>query len=307
MYKKILVPLDGSPLAEVALPYAEELAGKLGSEIVLLHVSKSEKQRYDLLPDMYYIEKTIESAKHGAQKCLGDLVATDIKVESVILIGYPAEVIVEYADMKDVDLIIMATHGRSGIKRWALGSVADKVVRATDKPVALIRAKDAHDDVSEKGGLDRILVLLDGSETSEAVIPHVRELGSKLKTEIILLRTVERVDHVYAADMAVAHVPYTDEEMEPLMRGAGDYLVKVGNLLEGSGINPRTEVKIGDAAAEIIKFADEVNADLVAMSTHGRSGISRWNLGSVASKVLHAGSTPLLLVRTNAVLPDSDQ
>lgn len=296
-YEKILVPLDGSELAEVALPYAEQLAGKLGSEIILLHVSGSTERSYDQLPDMYYIKKKVEATWYGAQTYPLKSAETEVKVESEIVVGNPAEAIVEYVDKKDIALIIMATHGRTGIRRWALGSVADKVVRAINRPVMLIRARDAHTAVCERGMLTKILVPLDGSAESEAVIPYVRELGSKLKAEIVLFESVPRIDHVYGAEMTVARVPYTDEEMEPLKAEAEVYLERVGNLLKDSGITLGTEVTIGDAAEEIIKLSDKIPVDMVAMSTHGRSGISRWSLGSVAIKVLHAGNTPLLLVK----------
>ena len=297
MYDKILVPLDGSSLSEVALPYAEELAGKLCSEILLLHVSESKKHQYDLLPDMYYIETIIESTRCGAQKHLGKLVATEIKVESIILVGDPAEEIVDYAEKEEVDFIVMATHGRTGISRWALGSVADKVVRASNTPVILIRAMGTHPDIREQDIIRRILVPLDGSKESEIIIPHIENLAFKLKAEVILFRSVPRANHVYGAEMTVAHVPYTNEEMEPFRAEAEVYLEKVRNQLQESGIILETKVTIGNAADAIIELSDEIPVDMVAMSTHGRSGIKRWSLGSVASKVSHAGNTPLLLVR----------
>ena len=170
MYEKILVPLDGSELAELALPYAEELAGRLGSEVNLLAVSRSaETESYH--EHLIYIERMVEPTKRGAERYRKKPYEGAIKVESVVLVGHPAEEIVDYADKADIDLIVMATHGRSGIRRWALGSVADKVVRATKRPVALIRAKDARSDVREKGILNKALILLDGSKEGEAVIP----------------------------------------------------------------------------------------------------------------------------------------
>ncbi len=298
MYKKILVPLDGSELAEVALPYAEELAKRLDAEINIIVVEDYSMNKAHGHTQVYAKEK-YQNMQNHAEWYLGRLAVKAEKVKSTTLIGYPAESIVAHADMEDINLIVMATHGRTGIKRWALGSVADKVVRATNRPIALVRAKHASPDVRQKVALNKILVPLDGSEMSELIIPHVRELGSKLNTEIILLQVVERVDHVYGAYMSVAHVPYTDEEMEPLKRESVIYLAAASNQLKGSGIDAITEVKIGNAAEEIINLADEVNADLVAMTTHGHCGLRRWTMGSVAQKVLHHGNTPLMLVRAS--------
>jgi len=295
MYEKILVPLDGSELAEVDLPYAEELAGRLGSEGTLLYVSESAEDRYHRMP--IYMQEMAKATKRNAERYLEKPEGKAIKVESTVLVGHPADEIVAYADKEDIGLIVMATHGRSGIKRLALGSVAEKIVRTARQPVALIRAKGARPDVREKGMLKKALVPLDGSKESEASIPYIEELASKLKAEVVLFQVLEPTRYVYAGGAGAAKTPYTEKEMAPLKASAGDYLKKVAGGLEGKGITTRYEVRVGTAAEEIIKLADELYVDMVAMSTHGRSGISRWAFGSVADKVLHAGNTPLLLVR----------
>ena len=293
MYERILVPLDGSQLAEVALPYAEELAGRLGSEVTLLSVSESdETESYH--EALTYIMRMAEPTKQGAERNLGKLVAKEVKVDSRALVGYPAEEVVDYAEKADIGLIVMSTHGQSGIRRWALGSVADKVVRATKRPVALIKAKGARPDVREKGILNKALVPLDGSKESEAVIPYIEELASKLKAEVVLLRVLTPD---YAAVTSVGQV----EQLESLKKSAKDYIEKVAAQLKQKGIVAKAEyreVMPGAEAKEIIKLADELYVDVVAMSTHGRSGVGRWVFGSITDRVLHEGNTPLLLVRT---------
>jgi nucleotide-binding universal stress UspA family protein len=301
MYEKILVPLDGSELAEVALPYAEELAGRLGSEVVLVHVCESAQEQYHHMHQLY-IEKMVAATKRGTKKYLEKSGAQAITVRSAILDGHPAEQIVDFADEQGIDLIVIATHGWSGIRRWVLGSVADKVVRATQRPVALIRAKGTHfHHVPEKGTMNKILVPLDGSKESEAVIPYVEELGSRLKGELTLVHVVPPASPVYAVPGETAQLPYTQAEVELLKADAGSYLEKVANALKDKHIKVKFEVKVGNTGHEIIKLADEVHADLVAMSTHGWSGVTRWALGSTADKVLNGGNTPLLLVRSLSV------
>jgi nucleotide-binding universal stress UspA family protein len=300
MYEKILVPLDGSELAEVALPYAEELAGRLGSEVVLVHVCESAQEQYHHMHQLY-IEKMVAATKRGAKKYLEKPGAQAITVRSAILDGHPAEQIVDFADEQGIDLIVIATHGWSGIRRWVLGSVADKVVRAANKPVALIRAKGVHHHELEKGMMSKILVPLDGSKESEAVIPYVEELGSRIKGELTLLHVVPPASPVYAIPGETAQLPYTQAEVELLKADAGSYLEKVANALKDKHIKVGFEVKVGNTGHEIIKLADEVHADLVAMSTHGWSGVTRWALGSTADKVLNGGNTPLLLVRSPGV------
>ena len=275
MYEKILVPLDGSQLAEIALPYAEEMAGRLGSEIVLLSVAGSAGAR-EYHHHQIYVERKSGETRHNAEKCLEGQKERKINVTSVTLVGHPAEEIVNYADREDIGLIIMATHGLSGIRRWALGGVVDKVVRAARQPVALVRAKDPG-DVRDTGILDKLLALLDGSKESEAVLPYIEELALLLKAEVTLLHVVPQNNGV-SADVEA-------------------YLDKVCNLLRDKGVSVRCEIRVGDAAEESIRLADEIETDMVAMTTHGRSGVGRWSLGSVAEKVLQGGNTPVLLVR----------
>lgn len=296
MYERILVPLDGSEVAEVALPCAEQLAGRLGSEVILMSVARSDEEQ-DRYVFQSYLQKAVEATKQGAARHLEKGAGEAVKVEPMILAGDAAEAIVDYADKSDIGLIVMATHGRSGIRRWALGSVADKVLRATKRPVVLIRAKGARPDVREKGVLRKALVPLDGSKESERVVPYIANLASNLGVEVTLLQVVAIAHHVYISADAPVQVPYTSEEMEPLKVTAESYLKKVGSGLGKKSIATKCEVRIGAAAHEIIKLADEINADMVAMSTHGRSGVGRWVFGSVAEKVVRSGHTPVLLVR----------
>ena len=292
MYEKILVTLDGSKLAEVALPYAEELAGRLGSEVTLIYVSESAEDPNHYM-HQFYIRQMVEATQRAAERYLKKAEGKAIKVESAMLGGHPAEEIVDYAEKEDIGLIVMATHGRSGIRRWSLGSVADKVVRATKRPVALIRTKDARTDVREKGMLNKALVPLDGSKESEAVLPYIEELASKLKGEIVLLCMLGLDYEIYQVEQL--------KQLESLKISTRDYIERVVARLKQKGIAVNAEFRIGlpgTEAEEIIKLADEICVDMVAMSTHGRSGVSRWAFGSVADKVLHEGNTPLMLVRT---------
>jgi nucleotide-binding universal stress UspA family protein len=291
MYERILVPLDGSGLAEVALPYAEQLARRLGSDIYLIYVSESAEvpQHY---VHRFYLQKIGEATKEGARRVVGESAGKAIKIEPTVLVGHPAEEIVDYADKEDVSLIVMATHGRSGIRRWALGSVAEKVVRATDRPVALIRAKSGHAEVREKGAVNKVLVPLDGSIRGEAAIPYVEELAAKLKAEVTL---VQVVPPIYLT-------PNTEQlkEQELFRLSAEDYINKVAAQFKHKGVTAKAELRevaVGTAAEEIIKLADEICADLVAMSTRGRTEVGPWAFGSVADRVLRHGNTPLLLVR----------
>lgn len=149
---------------------------------------------------------------------------------------------------------------------------------------------------------ERILVPLDGSEVGEAALPYVEELVSKLapntKVEVTLLQVITMLTHHVTIDASVVRVVlYTGKELEQIRNEAKDYLHRVGERLRSKGITVKAKVSTGHAAEEIIKAAKETEAGLIAMSTHGRSGVRRWALGSVTDKVLQEGTIPVLTVR----------
>lgn len=293
MYEKILVPLDGSKLAEVVLPYAEELAGRLGSAITLTHVAEKAEDEYQHMHQSY-MKNMVDTTKRNAEKYLQKPAEKAVKIQPVILTGDPAEEIVDYAEKEDVGLILMSTHGRSGISRWAMGSVANKVLRAANRPVVLIKAENYNPDVRrERGVLDVALVSLDGSKESEAVLPYIEELASRLQAEIFLLYVFEPVYLTETATLV--------QQLEADRKSSLDYVNRITAQLKQKGLSVKSEMKEKrqlTVAEEIIKTSDEINADLIAMSTHGRSGVGRWAFGSVADRILHTSNVPILLVKT---------
>ncbi len=291
MFDKILVPLDGSELAEVTLWYAEGLAGRMRSAITLLIVLSPEdlKSRY-----MYdcYIKEIANRTKANAEERGAGKKEGEIKVDYEILKGDAAEEIVDYADKARINLIIMSTQGRSGVRRWALGNVANKVLRATGKPVLLIRAKGAKPDVY-RDRLVKVLVPVDGSKESESILRYVTYMATELDLEVTLFHAWVRKSEDFPLTGGV-------EQINQVRKGREGYIKRMETRLKGKGVNVNSvfkEVLTGGAAEEIIKLAEEGDFSMVAMATHGRSGLGRWIFGSNAEKVLEVGSTPLLLVR----------
>jgi len=292
MYKRIIVPLDGSNLAELALPYAERLAGAFGSELILLLVSEPTESEHQHMQQLY-IEKMADLAKSNLKR----KAAT---AKAVILSGEPAREIVDYAERNNVSLIIMASHGRSGIMTWAIGSVVNKVLQRVSIPILLIRAKTPHTEASTEKIFNRILIPLDGSELGEAALPHIQELSNKLSTEVTLLQVLAPGKHVHTIG-GLNYVPFKEQHLESMKTEAMQYLEKVSKRLTGTKTITKYELRIGDAAHEIIRFADETSTSLIAMSTHGYSGVRQWIMGSVAQKILQAGSKPVLFVKAPGV------
>ncbi len=148
---------------------------------------------------------------------------------------------------------------------------------------------------------ERILVPLDGSKMGETALTHVQHLLSKMgpdvKTEVVLLQVISSLSHYVIAGEASVQVPYTEKEIEQIKRKVRNYLNKTGETLKAQGVTVKAKVATGKPADEIVKAAEELKADLIAMSTHGRSGLSRLTFGSVTDKVLRTGTVPVLVVR----------
>jgi nucleotide-binding universal stress UspA family protein len=147
----------------------------------------------------------------------------------------------------------------------------------------------------------KILVPLDGSKVGEAALPAIEQMISKLatgtKVEVILIGVITLLRHWVVVGEASAPVSYTEEELNLIKKRVQDYLVRTGESLKKKGVSIQTVVSTGNAADEIIKAADEMGADLIAMSTHGRSGWKRLAFGSITDKVMHHSSIPVLMVR----------
>jgi len=250
-----------------------------------------------------YIERVAEKVRDGSrevQSLTGISSGTKV-VEATgnVLTGHPADEIIGYAENENVDFILMATHGRSGIKRWVMGSVADKVLRASPVPVWLVRAAIPEKIIRDEWHNRIMLVPLDGSEMAESVLPHVESLARQRGTEKMQIKLIRVAEDPFIT----ADYPFTDWEehvkrtKEHFKQGAETYLEKTRQRLIESGLNVDFKVLQGDPADQIIKYADENLPNLVIMATHGRSGIRRWEYGSVADKVLHGVSSPVFMVR----------
>jgi len=308
MYRRMLVPLDGSELAEGVLTCAKELSGRLDLDVILLYVYSPDALEF---APMYqaYVERAAETIQRQSQEVRQE---TGIQSESKpaevrgeLAVGYPAEEILRYADENDIDLILMATHGRSGIKRWTMGSVADKVLRASNIPVLLVRAGIPDEVTCALWPMKTMLVLLDGSELAEAVLPHVEALTKQRSNEpldVVLLRVCEppTTPAYYAPELSGVPLNWGEYEQQEITKGrqlAREYLARVEKRLKDSGLEVRTEVLQGKAADEIVDYASRNPFSLIVMATHGRSGLSRWVYGSVAENVLQGVSSPILLIR----------
>ena len=290
MYTSILVPVDGSASAEYALAVAAALAGRLESALHIVHVFG--ERVTDALP-VYGVtgsaarmaaEHYVQSTADRFRNLLGG------RVTGTVTEGSPAHAIVAHATQVGADLIVMASHGRTGASRFWLGSVTDAVIRSAPIPILMVRGVGGH-------AFERVLVPLDGSATSEAVIPHAITLARADAASIHLLQVEEAAEDLRASVWGLAaHEP---DDLANRLDSADRYLHGLIARFQ-SEWPPATvsaEARGAHRAGEaIVAVAVEREVDLIAMTTHGR-GASRLFIGSVADKVLRGTECNMLLYR----------
>ncbi|MEJ2740178.1 MAG: universal stress protein [Dehalococcoidia bacterium] len=291
-YERILVPLDGTELAEKALPYAKNIAKLKGSTLILFAVSLTIfAERRDRLYSSYLEVKAKELNDEG------------IKTTTATSHGYIAQEIVKFAQ-ENIDLIVMATHSYSGAKHWMFGSVTQKVLFGTEIPVLLV--KGTSPELS--GEFNRILIPLDGSPFSEASFPYIEELTRNTDREVILLHICEPplVPSYGSRPINQSWKKHRDNMWEEMEKLATNYLTTKMTALKKKGVNVKTRVvkaQSGEVVKTIMQVSKEENIDLIVVATQGRAGERRWVYGNVANKIVEEISQPLLLVRPPKSVP----
>jgi nucleotide-binding universal stress UspA family protein len=295
MYSKILVALDGSKLSERILPYARLFAERLKIPVGLLGVIDPETLTAAKTDSDAYRETLLAERKKTAAYYLKNIAGTfpgGLTVDCAVEVGKPAEAIVDRAADNAGTLVAIGTHGRSGIQRWLVGSVADKVLQVARNPLLLVRTMEEAKSV-ETLRLKSILVPLDGSALAESVIPYAAELSRKMDLEIVLVR-IFNLPTTYYDEGYVA-----DERVWELIRDeAQEYLDRKVKELKSEGLARVTSVLLeGFAGERIINLARETPENLIAICTHGRSGVRRFVLGSIADRVVRHSGDPVLVIR----------
>ena len=298
MIQKVLVPLDGSGFGEDALGWAETVSQLTGGEIDLVHVHTPHVPDHLLANTQYQFEGVdldeYDLRDQGEEEeylnTVGSRMAADLgkRPASVLLQGDVVDALNGYARKSGDGIICLSTHGRSGLSRAWLGSVADTLVRESPWPVLLVRSGAQKEPVQ----LRRILVPLDGSPAAERVLSVAAEAASDANAALILLKVVT-VNTALGLGL-VSLPPAASAEASSLL---WRYLSEVATKLEERGLRVATRVMEHSHVAQgILQAAQEEEADLVAMATHGRGAAARFVLGSVADKVVRAAECPLLLV-----------
>lgn len=302
----ILVPLDGSTLAECVLPHVIAMAPVTNARVTLLHVMQPlqtgrggsavdpiewhmQKQNQEK-----YLEKIASQLNHSG--VLG--------VERVILEGNPANAVVSFARDNNVDLIILSTHGQSGLSQWNVSSVVQKILLGSYKSLLLVRAYVPSSGGTTKVRYKRLFIGMDGSSRSEFVLPIAISLAQYHKSQVILETVVEK-------PQAISRLPLSDEDQKLIDRfveknyqAANHYLKQLVTQFSMKDLKIKAHVSIGDHAIAVLHdLAEESNADLVLLVAHGYSGERRWPYGSVTTSFIAYGNSSLLIMQD---LPETE-
>lgn len=305
MIRSILVPLDGSTFGEHALPLAMTMARKLDASLHLMHVHSlldatyAELQVFDNTLDQELRDKEREYL-HNIQKQVQDRLSVPVTIRNVE--GDVAAAIREQADSLRANWVVMTTHARGPFGRFWLGSTTDELARSIPVPLILVHPEETPPDLAKESRVEHLLIPLDGNPLAEQILEPTLTLAKAMQSDLTLLRVVTPVYPItLPAEPAIFGSVATDimsrvEKMHAeLKKEAGAYLDNVANRLRTEGFKVETKVTVEEQPGVAILDNAKPPIDMIAIETHGRGGLSRLLLGSVADKVIRGSHLPILI------------
>lgn len=302
MFDEIIVPVDGSPFGEIALSRALGIACKSGGEVRIVNVVTPLTDPEAGEGDRAQEEDHLSFATNRAREYLAELQkrvilsGCDVPVSCHVEVGPVVEALDSHARAAGADLLVMTTHGWGPLRRAWLGSVADGLLRRTPCPILAVRPREGEEPRLEEKAFAHLLVTLDGSSESREILPHARALVQVSGCQVTLLRVIP--PHFPLSSPFTSHTTHHFPGLEGEETLARRALTEEAEALSAEGIKAEVATVSGIPAAEgILEYAREREVDVIAMATHGRGGVARLILGSVADKVIRGGNTPVLLHR----------
>jgi len=299
MFHHILVPLDESLLAECALPHAATLARELGAQVTLLCVLEHRPVAGKIQP-LDPLEWQIIKAEAFAylNEVRARFEEEGLSVDTALLEGEPAERIIHFARENDIDLLIMSSHGQSGLSSWSFGSIGQKAVMRAHVNLMVVRA---HRCVpTSLGGLDyrRLLVPLDGSVRAESVLPVAKRLVRSRGGELLLTRVVVKPEMPRRVPPTAEEKGLVERLTDANRREAAGYLETLTSRLLAEGFEVRSRLLVGEQVDEVLhEVAEREQVDLVMLCAHGYSGTTKWPFGSTVINFLVYGAAPLFILQ----------
>jgi nucleotide-binding universal stress UspA family protein len=297
MFEHILVPLDGSTLAERVFPHVIALAKAFNSRVTLLRVVYRQEQTNAhgmVNPIDWQMRKS--EAEAYLESVKEQLMEADIDSEIHLEEGKPAKQIIQYARREDVELIVLSSHGESGLSEWNINSTVQKVLLRAFMPVMIIRAYKQVSDGLQEASYKRIFLPLDGSKRAECILPLAKSISQKHKSKVLLAHIVEE-------PILPRQMPMSDEEkdliqelVEKNIREAEKYLTSVKDQFQIDSVEPIIQSS-KNATVSLHNIVDREKTDLVLLSAHGLSGEHRWPYGNIALNFIAYGTTPLIIIQ----------
>jgi nucleotide-binding universal stress UspA family protein len=302
MTGSIIVPLDGSRFGEHALPYALNIAKKTGTPIHLVHVHITPMPVYST--ELAVLEGPLDPAMRGRKEDYLDKLASDLRartttpVKFALMEGGATESLIDYAGQVKAGMIVMTTHGRGAFGRFWLGSVADRLIRTGPTPIFLVHGSQEQVDLDKEIVLKRVLAPLDGSPFAEQILKPTMDLAGVIGSQCEFFQVFQ---DVMALDYYPPFLPPEAFEAMPreqLKNDSLQYLERVAAPFRSQGKQIETKVSEAFNPAEgILDQARQSKADWIALATHGRSGLQKLMLGSVADKVIRGATVPVFVYR----------
>lgn len=306
MINHLLVPLDGSTLAECVLPHIIAVAPVSNARVTLLHVMQQpqgERGTDPVDPIEWHLQK--QNSEKYLDQIVSQLNSSGVLgVERVILEGNPANTVIDFARNNNVDLIVLSTHGQSGLSGWNVSSVVQKILLRAYKSILLVRAYVPASGAVTKVRYKRLFVGMDGSPRSEFVLPFAIGLAQYHKSQLILETIIEKPQPLSRFPLSPEDEELVNRFVEKNQQAASRYLQQLEAQFKQKDVKLKAHVSIGENAISLLHdMAEESNADLVLLAAHGSSGEKRWPYGSVTTSFIAYGNTSLLVLQD---LPESE-
>ena len=302
MFDPILVPLDGSQLAECVLPHTVAIACSFDAEITLLRMLEKNQagvsaQLFDLLN--WQINKT--KAVLYLETIKARLQTSGLRARTTVLEGLVAEGITEYTQNQGVKLIVLSSHGRHGLTQWGISSITQKIILSAQTSLLIVRAHQQHTQAGESLETpiyQRILVPLDGSQRAENVLPIITQLAHSHKSQIHLVHVVQTPEMARQMPPVREDIDLSTQVVTRNREEGGRYLEQVKSRSYLEGIAVQTHLITSDnAAVALHQLEEQEHIDMVTLSAHGYSGKHQWPYGSVVNNFILYGKVPLLIVQ----------
>lgn len=297
MINHILVPLDGSELAECVLPHLMAIAPITDARVTLIHVLERTASSSGITslidPLGWHMQK--QESQFYLDRIAQRLQKLDLQVEQAILEGNPAETLIEFARNSDADLLLLSTHGRTGLSEWNVSSVVQKILLRSYKSILLIRALESP---PREVLYNQLFLAVDGSARAEYILPFAMNLAQSHHSNVILGMVIQKPQTMHRFPLSEDDAAWIQQFTEKNQNEAARYLDQLVTQLSLKDLSAEARLEVSEnASGAVYDMAEASNADLIMIAAHGYSGERRWPYGGTAASLIAYGRTPLMILQ----------